>query len=96
MSLLAGLPCLPDNIQLITARYIARKTVLISMRQLPYDCSVMAYCKGNDDLDLIRQFFSSLNGSVYLSNLSGTKRGNTNRAAAFSCASHYGESACNL
>uniref|UniRef100_A0A8R1U1K0 Alpha-mannosidase n=1 Tax=Onchocerca volvulus TaxID=6282 RepID=A0A8R1U1K0_ONCVO len=50
MSLLAGLPCLPDNIQLITARYIARKTVLISMRQLPYDCSVMAYCKGNDDL----------------------------------------------
>uniref|UniRef100_A0A1I8EYR1 Alpha-mann_mid domain-containing protein n=1 Tax=Wuchereria bancrofti TaxID=6293 RepID=A0A1I8EYR1_WUCBA len=72
---LIDLPRLPDNIQLITIRYIARKTILLSMRQLPYDCSVKLYCKSNTDMDLTRQFFSSFNGSVYLSNLTGTKKG---------------------
>uniref|UniRef100_A0AAF5RUV4 Alpha-mannosidase n=2 Tax=Wuchereria bancrofti TaxID=6293 RepID=A0AAF5RUV4_WUCBA len=47
---LIDLPRLPDNIQLITIRYIARKTILLSMRQLPYDCSVKLYCKSNTDM----------------------------------------------
>lgn len=47
---LIDLPGLPDNIQLITARYIAQKTVLISMRQLPYDCTVKSYSQGDTNL----------------------------------------------
>ncbi|KAK6101083.1 Glycosyl hydrolases 38 N-terminal domain family protein [Brugia pahangi] len=48
-SVLIDLPRLPDNIQLITIRYIARKTILLSMRQLPYDCSVKLYCKSDSN-----------------------------------------------
>ncbi|VIO90880.1 Glycosyl hydrolases family 38 protein [Brugia malayi] len=48
-SVLIDLPRLPDNIQLITIRYIARKTILLSMRQLPYDCSVELYCKSDSN-----------------------------------------------
>uniref|UniRef100_A0A0R3RWX2 Alpha-mann_mid domain-containing protein n=1 Tax=Elaeophora elaphi TaxID=1147741 RepID=A0A0R3RWX2_9BILA len=47
ISTVVRLPRLPDNIQLITARYIAQNTILISMRQLPYDCSVKPYCRNN-------------------------------------------------
>ncbi|CAG9538482.1 unnamed protein product [Cercopithifilaria johnstoni] len=53
ISTLIGLPRLPDNIQLITIRYTAQKTILISMRQLPYDCSVKSYSKSNTNLVLL-------------------------------------------
>lgn len=49
-SVSVGLPRLPDNIQLINTRYTTRKTVLISMRQLPYDCSVKPYCKSDNNM----------------------------------------------
>ncbi|VDK85179.1 unnamed protein product [Litomosoides sigmodontis] len=70
------LPGLPDNIQLITARFIAYKTVLISMRQLPYDCSVIPYHKSNNNLDLAEFFSSFNNASIYSTNLTGTRIGN--------------------
>ncbi|EFO20375.2 hypothetical protein LOAG_08115 [Loa loa] len=50
VSTLIDLPRLPDNIQLITIRYISQKTILISMRQLPYDCSVKLYCKSDTNM----------------------------------------------
>uniref|UniRef100_A0A915PMT6 Glycoside hydrolase family 38 central domain-containing protein n=1 Tax=Setaria digitata TaxID=48799 RepID=A0A915PMT6_9BILA len=45
-----NLPRLPDNIQLITARYIALKTILISMRLIPYDCSVISHLISNTEM----------------------------------------------
>ncbi|VDM96194.1 unnamed protein product [Thelazia callipaeda] len=85
-----ALPPLPDNIQLVTARYITQKKVLISLRWLPYDCTERIYLNKTTDMmskptetlktklafqNLIRQFFTSLHGSIYESNLSGTKIG---------------------
>ncbi|VDK30710.1 unnamed protein product [Gongylonema pulchrum] len=70
-----ALPPLPSNIQLINARYIAPGTVLISMRKLPFDCSTKPSFKTSTNTDLLRQFFESFQGSIFESNLTGTKTG---------------------